>query len=213
MFCSRCDIFWHTENPHRTGHNVESINHPVCTTKEGISDSVNPISDPESEEISRMESSNTSDYSFTDNDIDLDSSKEIEEMCRVGTLAERFSLTAFKPFQKNVITQCLNGNDTIVIQPTGSGKSLCYQFPAIYTGKMAIIISPTISLMIDQVKKLTEKGIPCAFLGSAQHNKEIDEQVLQERVILNYYLLHLSGCSQVINWIVFVNWLSITSYR
>lgn len=44
---------------------------------------------------------------------------------------------------------------------------------------MAIIISPTISLMIDQVKKLTEKGILCAFLGSAQHNKEIDEQVLQ----------------------------------
>ena len=98
MFCSRCNIFWHTENPHRTGHNVESKNHPVCTTKEGISDSVNPISD---QEISHIESSNTSDYSFTDNDIDLDSSKEIEEMCHVGTLAERFSLMKLKCFLCN----------------------------------------------------------------------------------------------------------------
>ena len=49
-----------------------------------------------------MESSNTSDYSLTDNDLDLDSTKEIEEMCRVGTLAERFSLTSFKPFQRDV---------------------------------------------------------------------------------------------------------------
>ena len=100
-------------------------------------------------------------------------------MCRVGTLAEKFSLTQFKPFQKDVITQCLNGNDTIVIQPTGSGKSLCYQFPAVYSGKIAIIISPTISLMIDQVKKLKERGIPCTFLGSAQHNKELNEEVLR----------------------------------
>lgn len=86
------------------------------------------------------------------------------------------------------------GNDTIVIQPIGSGKGLCYQFPAIY---MAIVISPTISLIIDQVKKLTESGIPCAFLGSAQHNKEIDEQVLQGESDIK--LLHLSGYFQV-NW-------------
>ena len=89
------------------------------------------------------------DSSFTDNEIDLDSNENIEEMCRVGTLAERFSLISF---QREVVTHCLNGNDTIVIQPTGSGKSQCYQFPAIYTGKLAIIvISPTISLMMDQV--------------------------------------------------------------
>ena len=111
------------------------------------------------------------DSSFTDNEIDLDSTENIEEMFRVGTLAERFSLISFKPFQREVITHCLNGNDTIVIQPNGSGKSLCYQFPAIYTGKLAIVVSPTISLMMDQVKKLMEKGLPCTFVGSAQHNK------------------------------------------
>ena len=85
---------------------------------------------------------------------DLDASTQIEEMCCVGTFAEKFSLTAFKTFQKNAITECLKGRDTIVIQPTGSGKSLCYQFPAIYSGKVAVVVSPTISLMMDQVQKL-----------------------------------------------------------
>ena len=157
---------------------LKSRSVPIFSKKEDISDSVKlkPTSDSKS---SSLESNSCSDYSFTENDIDLDSTIQIEEMCHVDTLAETFSLTQFKPFQKDVTTQCLNGNDAIVIQPTGSGKSVCYQFPAVYSGKIEIFISPTISLMIDQVKKLKERGIPCTFVGSAQHNKELNEEVLR----------------------------------
>ena len=154
LFCSTCNTFWHTNNPQRTGHKVESVESP--SQRENISYSEELNSSPDC----NLESSDVMDSSFTDNEIDLDSTENIEEMCRVGTLAERFSLISF---QKEIITHCLNGNDTIVIQPTGSGKSLCYQFPAIYTGKVAIVISPTISLMMHQVKKLTEKKTPMYF--------------------------------------------------
>ena len=166
VFCFKCNEFWHTNNPQRSTHNVEVLEDPK-------SPEVVKNAAPHEPHESVMESSEESYFS------DLDTSTEIEEMCRVGTLAEKFSLTAFKTFQKNVITECLKGRDTIVIQPTGSGKSLCYQFPAIYSGKVADVVSPTISLMMDQVQKLKARGISCAFLGSAQNNKEIEEEVLQ----------------------------------
>ena len=78
----------------------------------------------------------------------------------VATLAEAFDLTSFKGFQKEVIDATLQDRDTLVIRPTGSGKSLCFQFPPVYQNKKAIIVTPTISLMQDQVFELQGKGIP-----------------------------------------------------
>ena len=57
----------------------------------------------------------------------------------IATLAERFSLTAFKPFQKKIINAALEGRDTLVVQPTGSGKSLCFQFPPVYQNKKLLL--------------------------------------------------------------------------
>ena len=74
-----------------------------------------------------------------------------EHAAKVATLAEHFNLTKFKTFQKNVIDNTLSGKDSIIVQPTGSGKSLCYQFPPVYQNNKAIVVSPTISLMHDQV--------------------------------------------------------------
>ena len=93
--------------------------------------------------------------------------------CRIATLADQFGLTSFHAYQKDVIDNCLGGRDTVVIQPTGSGKSLCYQFPAVYTGKLSIIISP----MVDEVEKLKRKGISAAYLGSAQHDKTLEPKI------------------------------------
>ena len=65
----------------------------------------------------------------------------------IATLAEHFNLTEFKPFQKIVIDNLMCGNDCLVIQPTGSGKSLCYQFPAIYGNKVSLVITPVQQLV------------------------------------------------------------------
>ena len=68
----------------------------------------------------------------------------------------------------NAIVATLMRRDSLIIQPTGSGKSLCFCIPPLHDGKTAVVISPTISLMTDQVNKLTDKGISATFLGSAQ---------------------------------------------
>ena len=97
----------------------------------------------------------------------------------IATLAEKFGLTSFKPFQKNVISATLDGSDTLVIYPTGSGKSLCFQFPPVYQNKKAIVVTPTISLMQDQVHTLNSKGIPCVLVGSAQLDKQVEMRALE----------------------------------
>ena len=82
----------------------------------------------------------------------------------VATLAEKFGLTSFKPFQKEVINATLECKDTVVIQPTGTGKSLCFQFPLVHQNKKAVIVTPSISLMQDQVHDLYSKGISSVYL-------------------------------------------------
>ena len=116
-------------------------------------------------------------------EYDIASSPSLEESFHqatlIATLAERFNLTSFKPFQKEVIDALLAGKDALVIYPTGSGKSLCFQFLPVYQNKKAIIVTPTISLMQDQVHKLNGLGIPSEFLGSAQLDKQAEIRVLQ----------------------------------
>jgi len=94
-------------------------------------------------------------------------------------LAEKFGLTSFKPFQKNVISATLDGSDTRVIHPSGRGKSLCFQFPPVYQNKKAIVVTPTISLMQDRVHALNSKGIPCALVGSAQLDMQVEMRALE----------------------------------
>lgn len=98
-----------------------------------------------------------------------------------GLAVHYFQLLTIHSWQKKVISAAMNNRDTLVIQPTGSGKSLCYVIPPLYHVSTAVIISPTISLMMDQVTKLNNRGIKATFLGSAQ--KEIINQLDQFRVV------------------------------
>lgn len=98
----------------------------------------------------------------------------------IATLAEKFHLTSFKPFQREVIDASLQGKDSLIIYPTGSGKSLCFQFPPVYENKKAVIITPTISLMQDQVQKLNNVGISSVYLGSAQLDKSLENHAFSE---------------------------------
>ena len=86
------------------------------------------------------------------------------------SLARFWKVSGFRPCQKEAIEAAMRGQDTLVLLPTGGGKSLCYGLFAAHTKTTAIVISPLISLMVDQVKSLAQKGIPATFLGSAQNN-------------------------------------------
>ncbi|NNK37529.1 MAG: RecQ family ATP-dependent DNA helicase, partial [Xanthomonadales bacterium] len=82
------------------------------------------------------------------------------------TLQNVWGLQAFRPQQQEIIEQLLGGGDAFVLMPTGGGKSLCYQLPALHRDGLAIVISPLISLMKDQVDALLANGIRAAMYNS-----------------------------------------------
>jgi len=79
---------------------------------------------------------------------------------------------AFRPLQERIVRSLIAGHDTCVVMPTGGGKSLCYQLPAVVSGKTAVVISPLIALMQDQAAQLAQMGIPAAVLNSSISNDE-----------------------------------------
>ena len=77
-----------------------------------------------------------------------------------------FGHDRFLDFQEEIVDLILSGRDIGVIMPTGAGKSLCYQLPALMKGRYTIVASPLIALMKDQVDALNARGIPAAFINS-----------------------------------------------
>src|SRR5213596_3021620 len=93
-------------------------------------------------------------------------------------LAERFSHAAFRVHQLKVLGPLLTGRSVLAVLPTGAGKSLCYQVPALLARGLTLVISPLISLMQDQVGALRRRGIAAAYL-----NSQLDAD--QRRVVLD----------------------------
>ncbi|MDR1576020.1 MAG: DNA helicase RecQ [Treponema sp.] len=91
----------------------------------------------------------------------------MESDARFNILKNFFGYTAFRSGQEAVIDAVLAGRDTLAVMPTGAGKSLCYQIPALLLPGMTVVISPLISLMKDQVQALREAGCQAAFLNSS----------------------------------------------
>src|SRR5947207_14944436 len=84
------------------------------------------------------------------------------------TLHRYWGYESFRPGQENVVRSIAAGRDACVVMPTGGGKSLCYQLPAVLDAqRTAVVISPLIALMQDQVAQLGEMGISAAFINSA----------------------------------------------
>jgi len=89
-------------------------------------------------------------------------------------LEEHFGFREFLEGQEHIIENILDGQDTLVIMPTGGGKSLCYQFPALALEGITVVVSPLIALMKDQVDALAAKKIPATFINSSLGQSEID---------------------------------------
>ena len=106
-------------------------------------------------------------------------------------LQSQFSLSQFRVGQKEIISAILEKNDVLAVLPTGGGKSLCYQFPAVWTKKLVVVISPLIALMRDQVLSLQKMKIPSGCIHSGQ-SEDDKRQVFSEIQKGGTYILYLS---------------------
>jgi ATP-dependent DNA helicase RecQ len=94
-------------------------------------------------------------------------------------LKDVFGYDHFRPLQQEIIANVLNKKDTLAIMPTGGGKSLCYQIPAVILPGLTVVVSPLIALMKDQVEQLHELGVPALFLNSSLSPEEYRRNMKQ----------------------------------
>ena len=94
-----------------------------------------------------------------------------------AVLRAKFGYEQFRPGQERAVTSVLEGRDTLVVLPTGGGKSICYQVPALLLPGLTVVVSPLISLMKDQVDALTARGIPATFVNSTLTGGEVSERM------------------------------------
>lgn len=92
---------------------------------------------------------------------------------KLQTLKTYFGYDSFRPGQEEIVDQILSGRDVLAVMPTGAGKSLCYQLPALLMPGITVVVSPLISLMMDQVKALNEAGVHAAYINSSLTENQI----------------------------------------
>ncbi|KEI78007.1 ATP-dependent DNA helicase [Clostridium botulinum A2 117] len=106
-------------------------------------------------------------------------------------LKKHFGYNEFRKAQEKVIESIIKKEDTVAIMPTGAGKSICYQIPALIFEGVTVVISPLISLMKDQVDSLKEVGIEATYINSSLNNLEIEERIFNAREGL-YKLIYIA---------------------
>ena len=106
-------------------------------------------------------------------------------------LKKHFGYDNFRPKQEEIINSIIDNKDTVVLMPTGGGKSICFQIPALYKSGIALVISPLISLMKDQVEALRSNGIPAAYYNSTQSSDQ-SNNVIRKAQAGELKLLYMS---------------------
>src|SRR5919202_435545 len=95
----------------------------------------------------------------------------------LAALRRFFGFDSFREGQREVVESVLAGHDTVVVMPTGGGKSLCYQLPALMRDGVTVVVSPLIALMKDQVDALRARGLPATFINSSLDFEEQKERI------------------------------------
>ena len=113
------------------------------------------------------------------------------ELEALKLLKRIFGYDSFKDGQERAILSIMNRRDTLAVMPTGAGKSICYQIPALMMEGVTIVVSPLIALMQDQVYSLRDTGVPATFINSSLSNQEIDE-IMYYAVRGKYKLLYVA---------------------
>ncbi|MEZ4829895.1 MAG: ATP-dependent DNA helicase RecQ [Bacteroidia bacterium] len=109
----------------------------------------------------------------------------------IEVLKQYWGYDAFRPLQPEIIESAISGRDTLALLPTGGGKSVCFQVPALCQEGMALVISPLIALMKDQVERLNQMGIAATYVNSAMPRWQIDQK-LQGAMDGKYKFLYLA---------------------
>lgn len=109
----------------------------------------------------------------------------------IQILQQYWGYSSFRPLQEEIITSVMNGNDTVALLPTGGGKSVCFQLPALAMEGICIVISPLVALMTDQVQELKNKGIKALHLSSGLSFDAL-RTLLDNAMYGNYSFLYLS---------------------
>ncbi len=108
----------------------------------------------------------------------MNDAKKAADPDLVAVLRQRFGHDRFLPLQEDVVRNVLAGRDSLVLMPTGGGKSICYQLPAVILDGVTLVVSPLIALMKDQVDALRSRGVRAAFINSTMTQAEVrDVQV------------------------------------
>ena len=112
-------------------------------------------------------------------------------MTAVEVLKEYWGYDAFRPKQEEIVRTALEGKDVLAILPTGGGKSICFQVPAMMKEGIAIVVTPLIALMKDQVQNLNARGIKAMCINAGMGRREVDN-ALNNALYGDYKFLYVS---------------------
>lgn len=137
----------------------------------------------------------------------MDSPEPMNQACRqkaLEILQSVFGYSSFRDQQEEIITEIASGHDALVLMPTGGGKSLCYQIPALVRDGVGIVVSPLIALMQDQVDALETAGVRAAYLNSTlsyEDASRIERAVLKNELDLVYIAPERLVTERCLNWL------------
>ena len=92
----------------------------------------------------------------------------------IDILSEYWGYSSFRPMQEQIVRSALDGKDVLAILPTGGGKSVCFQVPGLMTDGIALVITPLIALMKDQVQNLRNRGVKALAIYAGMNRREVD---------------------------------------